>query len=115
MTGRGQGSYNPTPAVNPPAVNPPAVNPPAVNPPAVNPPAVNPPAVNPPVEQGYIFDPVSEQYRIQDPTNVRSTPFNSPNSKQPYASNLARALEHHWNNNRPVCQVTFLGANDRAF
>ena len=60
-------------------------------------PAGNPPTVNPPFlhgGQGFFFDPIRAQYIIEDPTGVRTRPFNSPISKQPYAGNLSRALEH---------------------
>jgi hypothetical protein len=86
-----------------------------MNNPGVNPPTGNPPTGNPHGGgQGYYYDPVTGNYIIEDPTGVLSTPFNSPLSKQPYASNMARALEHHWKHNN-FTKVTFLRANDRAF
>ena len=81
-------------------------------------PAGNPPTVNPPFlhgGQGFFFDPIRAQYIIEDPTGVRTRPFNSPISKQPYAGNLSRALEHRWLNIRTIRQVTILKANDSAF
>jgi hypothetical protein len=44
--------------------------------------------------QGFQFDPVTQQYIIQDPNNTAPAGFNAPGSKQPYAANLARALLH---------------------
>lgn len=45
--------------------------------------------------QGFQYDVVHQRYIIQDPLLTATTGFHSPGSKQPYAGNLANALEHY--------------------
>jgi len=69
------------------------------------------------VGQGFQYDPVQDHYVIQDPNNTAAAGFNSPGTKQPYASNMANALQHYWNTNKPVTQVTdnIFRGNDLRF
>jgi hypothetical protein len=105
-------------SMNNPHQNPPgnvAPNPaPTGNPPA-NPP-LNPANPSPrlPLKPGVIFDPVKEEYGINDGEGVAFRPYNAQGSKQPYASYLANALDHHWENNRPNRQITNLNSRDRV-
>ena len=66
------------------------------------------------VGNGFTFNTVTKTWNIQDPTGVRNRSYNSFTSKQPYASNLARALEHQnrVNNHQMVVGVS---PSDRAF
>ena len=44
--------------------------------------------------QGFHFDPITNKYVIHDPLNQAVVPFNNPGTKQPYSTNLAKALLH---------------------
>lgn len=48
-------------------------------------------------EEGFTFFPGNRIYMIEDPTGVRSIPFDKEGrnaTNQPYAKNLANALDH---------------------
>jgi hypothetical protein len=44
--------------------------------------------------KGYMFDPVIGRYVIEDPIGISARGFNINLTSQPFASNLANALEH---------------------
>ena len=48
--------------------------------------------------QGFTYDPIRDKYLIYDPLNKASQGFHSQVSHQPYATNLANALEHNFKN-----------------
>jgi hypothetical protein len=43
---------------------------------------------------GFNYNPTTGIYNVIDPTGVRSRDYNAVGTKQPYATNLANALEH---------------------
>lgn len=55
-------------------------------------------AINPGPVRGFTYDPVLDKYIIYDPLNKASQGFHSKVSHQPYANNLANALEHNFKN-----------------
>jgi hypothetical protein len=108
---------NPSSTGNSSTVNPSSTGNPSGNPTTGNPSSTGNPTGNPTGGQGYFLDPINGKYRVEDPTGVRLRPYSSSGSKQPYASNMARALEHHKNNSGTAnrSQFPFYDSKDRAF
>ena len=65
--------------------------------------------------KGFMFDPVMGRYVIEDPTGISARGFNINLTSQPFATNLANALEHDWNVRKPTSQISGLSDNDSAF
>lgn len=45
-------------------------------------------------KEGFMFDPITGQYRINDPTGVSDRPFDASGNNQPYATNMSKCLKH---------------------